>query len=71
MPVFAVAIALILCTSGFSLAQSPSKARITAQQAAASPPKPSPAELRRCALSSKVLNAASRSACKGYAKQHG
>jgi hypothetical protein len=64
MRAFAVAIALILCFSGFTLAQAP-KPKATTQQAARSLPKPSPAELRRCALPSKVLNAVARSACKG------
>jgi hypothetical protein len=71
MRVFAVAVALVLCSSGFSLAQAPSKPRTTNQQAARTLPKPSPAELRRCALPSKVLNAVARSACVGHTKKHG
>jgi hypothetical protein len=57
MRVFAVAIALILCCSGFSLAQAPSNSRSTSQQSAPSlsPSKPSPAELRRCTLSYKKV----------------
>jgi hypothetical protein len=74
MRAFAVAIALTLCFSGFSLAQAPSKPRTTSQttqQAARVLPKPSPAELRRCALPPKLLNAVARSACNGYTKKRG
>ncbi len=71
MRAFAVAIALTLCFSGPSLAQGPSKAHTTSQHAARSLPKPSPAELRRCALPSKVLNTVARSACTGRTKKHG
>jgi hypothetical protein len=71
MRAVAVAIALTLCFCGFSLAQAPSKPRATSPQAARILPKPSPAELRRCALPSKLLNAVARSACKGYTKKHG
>ena len=70
MRAFAVAIALTLCFSGFSLAQAP-KSKMTTQQAVRALPKPSPAELRRCALPSKLLNAVARSACAGYKKKIG
>jgi hypothetical protein len=71
MRVFAAAIALTLCFCGVSLAQTPVKPRATSPQAARVLPKPSPAELRRCALPPKLLNAVARSACKGYTKKHG
>jgi hypothetical protein len=70
MRVFAVAIALNLCFTGFSLAQAP-KPKTTTQQAARTLPKPSPAELRRCALPHKILSAVARSACVGHTKKHG
>jgi hypothetical protein len=66
------AIGLILCVYGISLAQAASGQKVTNQrhpQAARSAlPRPSPAALRRCALSHKILNAAARSACTGHTR---
>jgi uncharacterized protein YjeT (DUF2065 family) len=67
MKVVLLAIGLTLCLSGFSFAQAPGGHKATTR----SLPRPSPAELRRCALSHKILNAAARSACTGRARQHG
>jgi hypothetical protein len=71
MRAFAIAIMLSLCFSGFSQAQAPSKPQTATKQAARSLPKPSPAELRRCALPSRQLNAIARSACVGHKKKRG
>jgi hypothetical protein len=69
MRVFAVAIAFTLCFTGVSLAQAPS--HTTNPHAARTLPKPSPAELRRCALPHKILSTVARSACVGHTKKHG
>jgi hypothetical protein len=66
------AIGLILCVCGLSSAEAATGQKMTNQRhppAARSPlPRPSPAALRRCALSHKILNAASRSACTGHTR---
>jgi hypothetical protein len=66
------AVGLILCVCGLSLAQAATVQKKPDQrhpQAARSAlPHPSPAALRRCALSHKILNAASRSACTGHTR---
>jgi hypothetical protein len=67
MRAFALAIPLILTVSTLSFAQAPPTHK--PQTAARSIPKPSPAELRRCALSPKLLNATARSACRGYPRK--
>jgi hypothetical protein len=69
MRVFAVAIAFTLCFTGFSAAQAPP--HTTHPHAARTLPKPSPAELRRCALPHKILSAVARSACVGHTTKHG
>ena len=71
MRTLSIAIGLILCLCGTSFAQSPPAHKPAAPKATRTLPKPDPAELRRCALSPKILNAASRSACRGRSRQHG
>jgi hypothetical protein len=56
-----VAVSLTLWLSGVSFAQAPGGHKATIRIV----PRPSPAELRRCALPHKILNAAARSACLG------
>jgi hypothetical protein len=67
MRVLSLAIGLTLCLSGFSFAQAPGGHKATTRTL----PRPSPAELRRCALPHKILNAAARSACGTRVPQHG
>jgi hypothetical protein len=67
MKVIGLAIGLTLCLSGFSFAQAPGDHKATARTL----PRPSPAEIRRCSLSHKILNATARSACTGHSRQHG
>jgi hypothetical protein len=73
MRVLSFAIGLALYVFGLSFAQAAVTQKPTdhhQSQAARSPlPRASPAALRRCALSHKILNAASRSACKGHPRQ--
>jgi hypothetical protein len=64
MKVLPLATALMLCLSGISFAQAPASHRaIPKQRQAQTLPRPSPAELRRCSLSHKILNATAKSAC--------
>jgi hypothetical protein len=75
MKVLLFAIALILCVSGLSSAQA-AGAQKTADQrqaraARSALPRPSPAELRRCAMSHKILNSTARSACVGRPRRTG
>jgi hypothetical protein len=68
------AIGLTFYAFGFSYAQAAVEhkpADHRRPQAALSLPRGSPAALRRCALSHKILNAASRSACKGHPRASG
>jgi uncharacterized protein YjeT (DUF2065 family) len=67
MKVLLLATGLTLCLAGFSFAQAPGGHKATARTL----PRASPAELRRCALSHRILNATARSACRGRARQHG
>jgi hypothetical protein len=75
MKVLPIAIALILCVSGLSLAQAAGGQKTAdprqARAARSALPRPSPAELRRCAMSHKILNAAARSACAGRPRRTG
>jgi hypothetical protein len=75
MKVLPFALALILCVSGFSLAQAASGQKSTDQRPARAArsvlPRPSPAELHRCAMSHKILNSAARSACAGRPRRTG
>ena len=70
MRALSFAIGLTLCVLGFSFAQAAVTQKATDHRqphAARLPlPRASPAALRRCGLSHKILNAASRSACKGH-----
>jgi type II secretory pathway component PulL len=63
-------IGLTLCVFGLSFAQAAVTQKTAdhhqSQAARLHLPRASPAALRRCALSHKILNAASRSACKGH-----
>jgi hypothetical protein len=61
-----LAIGLTVCFSGFSFAQAPGGHKATNRIA----PRPSPAELRRCALPHRILNAAAKSACTGHTRKH-
>jgi hypothetical protein len=67
MKVLLLATGLTLCLPGFSFAQATGGHKATTRTL----PRPSPAELRRCALSHKILNATARSACTGRVRQHG
>jgi hypothetical protein len=66
------AIGLILCVCGLSSAQAATVQKMTNQRhppaVRSALPRPSPAALRRCALSHKILNAAARSACTGHTR---
>lgn len=66
MKITLLAIGLTLCLSGFSFAQAPGDHKATARTL----PRPSPAELRRCALPHRILNAAAKSACMGRTRKH-
>jgi uncharacterized protein YjeT (DUF2065 family) len=61
-----LAIGLTVCLSGISFAQAPGGHKATTRNA----PRPSPAELRRCALPHRILNAAAKSACMGPTRKH-
>jgi hypothetical protein len=61
-----LAIGLTACLSGFSFAQTPGGHKATTRIA----PRPSPAELRRCALPHRILNAAAKSACMERTRKH-
>jgi len=60
-----IAVGLTLCLSGASFAQAPGGHKATTQIVT----RPSPAELRRCAQSHKILNAVARSACMGRTRK--
>jgi hypothetical protein len=66
MKITLLAISLTLCLSGFSFAQAPGGHKATTRSAH----RPSPAELRRCALPHKILNAVAKSACTGRTGKH-
>ena len=61
---------LTMCVFGLSFAQAAVVQKPTERHQSHAArlhlPRASPAALRRCALSHKILNAMSRSACKGY-----
>ena len=61
-----LAIGVTVCLSGLSFAQAPGSHKATTRIA----PRPSPAELRRCALPHRILNAAAKSACIGPSRKH-
>ena len=61
-----IAIGLTVCLSGLSFAQAPGSHKATTRIA----PRPSPAELRRCALPHRILNAAAKSACMERTRKH-
>jgi hypothetical protein len=75
MRVHVFAIGLILCVCGLSSAQAAGTQKVTGQShpqtARSALPKPSPAELRRCGLSHKILNSTARSACTGHTRRAG
>jgi hypothetical protein len=73
MRVLPFAIGLILCVCGLSFAQAAGTQKATDQHrtARSALPKPSPAELHRCAMSHKILNRAARSACAGRTRPTG
>jgi hypothetical protein len=62
-------IGITLCSGGVAFAQAQGGHKTPVVRQAL--PRPSPAELRRCALSHKILNATARSACTGYPRRHG
>jgi hypothetical protein len=73
MRILPFAIGLILCVSGLSFAQAAGSQKANDQHrtARSALPRPSPAELRRCAMSHKILNSAARSACTGRPRRTG
>jgi hypothetical protein len=60
------AIGLTLCLSGFSFAQAPGGHKANNPTVH----RPSPAELRRCAMPHRILNAVAKSACTGRTGKH-
>jgi hypothetical protein len=66
MKTLPIAICMVLSCVAFSFAQTGDQQQAKVRHVGqATAPRPSPAELHRCALSHKILNAASRSACGG------
>ena len=69
MKAFSFAIVLTLCVSGISAGNATEGPKAMGQRRAQAAqfvlPRPSPAELRRCALPHKILNSVARSACMG------
>ena len=67
MKVILLAMGLTLCMPAFSHAEAPGGHKPVVRTL----PHPSPAELRRCALSHKILSAVSRSACTARTRHRG